>query len=402
MNRELEIELMQRVFKHVENRSCDMAEGTHKVAVDAYTCEQRFAQEKQAIFRQFPLVVGFSSELKNVGDFITHDLTDVPMIVSRGKNGGLSAFINACRHRGARLTDKKSGNTKRTFVCPFHAWGFSCSDGKLKGVPRSNGFPDIDKAEYGLARLPVAERYGLVFVVPSVPEDGNFDLDIDNYLGHLHQDLDGLGFTNHVKYKSKLLPRKLNWKQHMDVNGETYHFRELHGDTAGEVYLKDVSVMDYARPHSRFVAPQTSILKMIDQAVEQWSLHGHSGILYTIFPNTLYFTSTGFAHVLSIYPQDVDNAVFQSAMLVPDEPETEQNKQFWDLHYDNYWQTMIQDIEIAESMQSTMRSGAQKEIIFGRFEYISAEFEKAVQAAIDGDFSMHDVINASKGRSTDE
>ena len=38
-----------------------------------------------------------------------------------------------------------------------------------------------------------------------------------------------------------------------------------------------------------------------------------------------------------------------------------------------------------------MRSGAQKEIIFGRYEYIAAEFEKTVQAAIDGEFSMFDV-----------
>lgn len=389
MKREVELQLMQRVFDHIKNRSCDMADTTFKIPVTNYTCEQRFKREQQVLFRQFPIVVGFSSQLKNTGDFITHELTDVPIIVSRQKDGSLSAFINACRHRGARLTHKPSGNIKRTFVCPFHAWGFSCQDGKLKGVPRANGFPDIDKTEYSLARLPVAERYGLVFVIPTATET-DFDLDIDSYLGPLSQDLAEWGFDDHKVFKTTTFERKLNWKLHLDTNSETYHFRELHGKTAGEVYLKDVSVMDYARPHSRGVAPQCSIVEMADKPQSEWQLNGHAGLLYVLFPNTLYFVSTGFVHVLSIFPKDVDNVVFQSAMLVPNEPDSEQNLQLWQLHYDNYWQTMVEDVFIAESMHSTMRSGAQDSVIFGRYEHISAAFQQTVQDAIDGKFSFKD------------
>lgn len=377
-----------------------MAETTNKVPVTNYTCAERFKREQQVLFRQFPIVVGYSSQLANAGDFITHELTEVPIIVSRQKDGSLSAFINACRHRGARLTHKPSGNIKRTFVCPFHAWGFSCKDGKLKGVPRSNGFPDLDKNEYSLARLPVAERFGLVFVVPTAPDadesaeksaEQDYTIDIDKYLGPLAQDLDAGGFNDHKVFKTANFEKKLNWKLHMDINSETYHFRELHGETAGEVYLKDVSVMDFVKPHFRGVAPQCSIVELADKPQEQWQLSGHAGLLYTMFPNTLYFVSTGFVHMLSIFPVDVDNAIFQSATLVPNEPDTEQNLQLWQLHYDNYWQTMVEDIAIGESMQSTMRSGAQKEIIFGRYEHIAAAFEQAVEEAINGQFSMDDI-----------
>ena len=394
MKRETEISLMERVFEHIKNRSCDMAETVTKIPVSNYTCEQRFEKEKQVLFRHFPVVVGYSSQLANVGDYITHELTDVPIIVSRQKDGSLSAFINACRHRGARLTHEPSGNTKRTFVCPFHAWGFSCKDGKLKGVPRAYGFPELDKSQYALARLPVAERYGVIFVVPTAIEgsdDEAFNLDIDKYLGPMAADLDTWGFNSHKVFKAANFEKKLNWKLHLDINCETYHFRELHGKTAGEVYLKDVSVMDYVKPHFRGVAPQCSIVEQADLPKEQWQLNGHAGLLYTMFPNTLFFVSTGFAHVLSVFPQDVDNVVFQSAMLVPNEPDTEQNTQLWQLHFDNYWQTMVEDIHIGESMHSTMRSGAQKEIIFGRYEHISAAFEQAVDDAINGNFTKDDV-----------
>lgn len=392
MKRELELELMRRVFKHVETRQTDMVENTHQIPVEVYTCKERFQKEQDTLFRKFPLVVGFSSQVASPGDFITHDLTGVPILVCRTKGGGLSAFINACRHRGARLTHEPCGHVKRNFVCPFHAWGFSATDGKLRSLPRAMGFPDLDKDKYGLTRLAVAERYGLIFVVPTP----GIDFDIDEFLGILPKDLDTLGYNNHAVYKPGFHPKKMNWKFHMDTNSETYHFRALHQGTAGEVYLRDVAVVDYDRPHARFVAPQHSILEMANLDEDKWKLIGNTGILYTIFPNTLYFTSAGFAHILSIYPQDVDHATFQSGMLVPNEPHTPQNLQFWDLHFENYWQTMVQDIFISESMHSTMRSGAQSEIIFGRYEYIAAEFEKAVQAAIDGEFTLESMMKKKK------
>lgn len=45
---------------------------------------------------------------------------DVPVLMTRGKDGVVRAFLNVCRHRGAALFKKGAGKAPR-FVCPYHA-----------------------------------------------------------------------------------------------------------------------------------------------------------------------------------------------------------------------------------------------------------------------------------------
>ena len=60
-----------------------------------------------------------------------------------------AAFFNVCRHRGARLCTEESGEVKRAFQCPYHAWTYDL-DGKLIAAPNLTKMPDIDRVEYGL------------------------------------------------------------------------------------------------------------------------------------------------------------------------------------------------------------------------------------------------------------
>ncbi|WP_373295109.1 Rieske 2Fe-2S domain-containing protein [Halioglobus japonicus] len=58
------------------------------------------------------------SQLRDPGDFVTAQVGTMPLLLNRDRHGGLNAFINACRHRGARLTTAPCGSA-RAFKCPF-------------------------------------------------------------------------------------------------------------------------------------------------------------------------------------------------------------------------------------------------------------------------------------------
>ena len=85
------------------------------------------------------------------------------MLITRSRSGEVRAFFNVCRHRGAQLCTEESGEVKRAFQCPYHAWTYDL-DGKLVAAPNLTKMPDIDRVEYGLRSIAVREWLGYVWV----------------------------------------------------------------------------------------------------------------------------------------------------------------------------------------------------------------------------------------------
>src|SRR5690606_17474065 len=67
------------------------------------------------------------------GDYVSLRIADEPVVVSRGKDGKVQAFMNMCLHRGVEIA-QGSGNTE-LFRCPYPSWTYSI-DGTLNGAPR--------------------------------------------------------------------------------------------------------------------------------------------------------------------------------------------------------------------------------------------------------------------------
>ena len=61
--------------------------------------------EYEALFRPSWQFACHVNQVKNVGDFVTLDLLRDSILVMRGKDNELRAFMNVCRHRGAKLLD---------------------------------------------------------------------------------------------------------------------------------------------------------------------------------------------------------------------------------------------------------------------------------------------------------
>src|SRR2546430_15699547 len=67
------------------------------------------------------------------------------VIVVRNRAGVLQAFLNVCRHRGARLCSEATGQLKGSIQCRYHAWTYGL-DGRLIGAPNIMSDEQIGRA----------------------------------------------------------------------------------------------------------------------------------------------------------------------------------------------------------------------------------------------------------------
>ena len=131
----------------------------------SYSSPEVLALEKEAIFKKSWIGVGRSDQWVNVGDYSSREIIGIPVIITRDENQQLNAYINSCRHRGARLLEAGEGRCK-TFSCPFHRWTYQLN-GNLLQAPEFKKDGPLNKAEYGLLTLPIAEQDGFVFIALS-------------------------------------------------------------------------------------------------------------------------------------------------------------------------------------------------------------------------------------------
>lgn len=142
--------------------------------------------EMKHVFARAWLFLGHETQLREPGDYLTTFMGEDPVILVRGADGEVRAFLNACRHRGMRVCRAEEGNTS-FFRCPYHAWTYS-NQGDLRGVPKFRQAYEgvMNKEDWGL--LPVAKvqsHQGLIF---GTWEDDAPDL--TDYLGDFTTILD--------------------------------------------------------------------------------------------------------------------------------------------------------------------------------------------------------------------
>jgi Rieske 2Fe-2S family protein len=130
-----------------------------------YTDPAVFALEQSRIFEADWFCSVRSADLAMPGSFETVQIGRESVLIARGRDGALNAFLNVCRHRGARLCTADRGAVKRSFRCPYHAWTYGL-DGTLIAAPNLTSMPDIDRTEYGLIRLHLQEWLGYAWGLP--------------------------------------------------------------------------------------------------------------------------------------------------------------------------------------------------------------------------------------------
>jgi phenylpropionate dioxygenase-like ring-hydroxylating dioxygenase large terminal subunit len=371
MQPEIQNSLVRRVLAHLEARTTDTADAPTTREVSAYTDPAMFERER-AMFRSLPLPVAHVSQLAAPGSFITHDASGVPLLIVRGDDGELAAFLNVCRHRGTRLADAPCGHAK-AFVCPYHAWSYG-RDGALLGIPHERGFASIERSERGLVRVPVGVAAGLVFVQPSP----GAPLDLDAWLGSIPADLTGFGLASAHVYAPTVMTKELNWKLAIDVFLEAYHLRTTHRDSIYKMFFDNIGLVDPIGAHLRNVFPKRTIRELAGVPDTEWALRRHANVLYHLFPATLILIEPDHAGVLHLWPVGIDRTLLTAYTLVPELPVTDKARAYWDANNAILYNAIAEDFTMGESIQRGLASGANREVVFGAFEHALAHFHREI------------------------
>ena len=195
-----------------------------------YSDPEIFNEELEKIWKKVWIPVCHESELANPYDFRTVTVAKEPVIVVRGKDNQVRAFLNVCPHRGNMIERRPagsfaegtpSGNPKH-MTCMFHAWQFDMKGNCVYISREEEGYQDrLTKQDVGLRRLRCEVYFGgFVWVClddkmsMSVAEWGAGAFDC------LQQSLDAEPLEVFHYHKS-IIPG--NYKLWHDTNSEFYH-----------------------------------------------------------------------------------------------------------------------------------------------------------------------------------
>ncbi|HEY4790855.1 MAG TPA: Rieske (2Fe-2S) protein, partial [Actinomycetes bacterium] len=101
---------------------------------DAYTSPRVFAFEQERFFAGSWTCVGREGDLEGTGAQRAVRVGRAGVLLARGADGRVRAFANTCRHRGHELLGVGEQTTRRTVLCPYHAWTYDL-DGALRVAP---------------------------------------------------------------------------------------------------------------------------------------------------------------------------------------------------------------------------------------------------------------------------
>lgn len=212
-----------------------------------YSDPELYEEEQEKIFKKVWHPVCHESELPKPYDFRTHTISREPIIITRGPDDKIRAFLNVCSHRGMMIERRPagsfmegqpSGNPKR-MTCMFHAWQYDMKGNCVYISREKEGYQDrVCKEQMGLRRLRCEVKFG-----------GFVWVSLNDKVESL-EDFCGDAFEEQIKrteveplevfhYHKAILPT--NYKLWHDTNSELYHdYLHYHNRITGfdEDYFK--------------------------------------------------------------------------------------------------------------------------------------------------------------------
>ena len=384
MDRQIELELIDELLALKAAKTPFLDEDVGSSPVENYLSDEIFAQEKATIFARLPSAPSHSSELDGPGAFLRCDVNGLPVLLTRDKDGEVRAFLNICRHRGARLVEEEKGCQHR-FSCPYHAWTYA-SSGELIGAPHfETGFvredASAEKAAISLKSLPAKEAFGLIWVVPD--PGGSFDF--DHWFASMSKEIEALGMADMFIAAENRIELDANWKIIVEGGIEAYHFKVAHRSTIGPFFEDNLSSYRSYGPHMRSVLPRKSMASLADEERDTWRVRDHANILYTLFPTTQMLVQQDHIVWITSQPESAGKTGVRMATLAPRAGALAQGKDaaHWEQNHAITTSTLKEDFDLAEGIQAGLGSGANDYLRFGRFEGALDAFNQTVSGFAD-------------------
>jgi choline monooxygenase len=361
-----EPELLERIFDHIDNKTTDLGDTVRKEPVSNYLSEERFNSEID-LLRRLPVVFCLSAMLPDKGSYVARKAAGSPLLVVRGDDGKVRAFINACRHRGMQVA--KDSGCARAFVCPYHAWTYGL-EGELRHIPGHAGFPGVELENNGLVEVGAMEKGGLVYVNQSGPVDAS-----------MLEDMPDLFTTEQEYFDQSEYTDDANWKLLAETTMEGYHIKSLHKKSFFPYGHDNTTVVENFGSHSRVIFPFKRIEKLRDVDAKDQHLNGMVTSVYQLFPNVAVSVLSKHSTVTIFEPLSPTRTLMliyratnkTSDGMTTNIEEAKRDASFVkDAGFD-------EDREAACAIQGTLDTRANQHLTFGHFEKAIVHFHENLE-----------------------
>ena len=329
--------------------------GDEDIPYERYTSEAFFEREIDTVWRKTWQWACREEHIPKKGDYYTYDVGPYSVVVVRGEEDSIKAFVNACPHRGMQFTDAGDcGSGKQFLRCPFHGMSWNL-DGRVREIPCRWDFPHVKDEEFGLTEVPCDTWGGFVFI--------NLDQNcepLNDYLGVLPEHFKTWKLEDRYVelHTRKVLPG--NWKMCLEAFLEAYHVLATHPeglhasgdancdyDVFGKHVTRFVHTIGYPSPHVASEVDERKLFAALghnpddlpegvgarqhhadllrEQLSREWDtdLSGLSNsemldsIEYHVFPNAMFFPGINIRLVYRFRPIDVDHTLHEILLLRP-------------------------------------------------------------------------------------
>ena len=361
---------VERIFGHIDNKTTDLGDTIWHAPVEHYHSQERFEAEI-AMMRRLPVPFCPSAALPETGSYIARTAAGTPLVVARGADGTVRAFINACRHRGMQVAN--GTGCAKAFTCPYHAWTYNL-EGALKGIPGRSGFADLDPDDHGLAEVHAAEKGGIVYVAQDAPIEQAF---LDGCLDYLTPE--------EQLFDQDELSDEANWKLLHETFQEGYHIKSLHRESFYPYGLDNTTLVETFGANSRIIFPFRRIEKLRDVEPAERRLAGLATSVYHLFPNvniTVLSKHTNLVVLDPVSPTRTDWVIYRMFnRQTGDSPITLEEAQRDAKFVSDFGQD--EDREAARAIQASVTTRANSHFTFGYFEQALVNFHQHLALHLD-------------------
>lgn len=333
-----------------------------------YSDPEIFRRETEEIFHKFWQYAGPTHSIPNAGDFFRIQLGDVPVLVTRGRDGQINALVNVCRHRGAEVKLEQSGNCN-ALTCHYHAWTYGL-DGSLKSAPRTRKEEGFNKEELGLRRLQVSTYGPFIFV--SLNDDVP---PLESFMGDLPAIIEGTGVNlDNLKLQQRREYRlKANWKIIVENFLECYHCPNAH-----PAFADTIDLSSYDSEESGWISTQFGPPVEDGEGMDRQVREGRYNFLFPTLSLNIY-PGPGNLSTNQLIPIDADNTLAVYEYFYEDGADEQFAAETSELIH----QVMVEDVVLCESAHRGTKSGQVAEgRLVTKHEHSIAHFQDLIRSTV--------------------